>query len=59
MALLPPQYLDKVFQFHWLALQPKKKKKKRGEWAIGKPIKIGLGLINLLEHRIKKICTNR
>ena len=31
MALLPPQYLDKVFQFHWLALQPKKKKKKKGE----------------------------
>ena len=21
MVLLPPQYLDKVFQFHWLALQ--------------------------------------
>ena len=66
MVLLPPQYLDKIFQFHWLALHPtptppppKTEREREREWAISKPIKIGLRLINLLEHRIKKICTNR
>ena len=67
MVLLPPNYLEMVFQFHGLALHPnptpppppKKEREREREWAISKPIKIGLRLINLLEHRIKKICTNR